>query len=286
MLVVQCAASDPPARLGEWLAAAGAELHVTPAAEVDVDPTGWDALVVLGGEMGANDDARFAWIPTVKALLRAAVAAEVPTLGVCLGAQLLAVANGGRVERDLDTVEIGAQLVAKRSAAATDALFGALPITPDVIQWHFDTITTLPPGAVHLAGSPVCEHEAFRLGRLAWGIQFHIETTPELIREWAADDVTALDELGIEIDLDRVVQRAVAVHDDLTEVWRPFAAAFVDIARDPAAVTPAPAVRESMAAPVTDPVAIRAALAAEMTAARTPMPMPMPMPMPGQRERD
>lgn len=280
ILVVQCAASDPPARLGEWLAEAGADLHVLPAAEVSADPGGWDAIVVMGGEMGANDDALVDWIPTVKALLRAAVAAEVPTLGVCLGAQLLAVANGGRVRRDLDTLEIGAQLVAKRSATATDPLFQALPITPDVIQWHFDSITTLPPGAVHLASSPVCENEAFRLGRLAWGIQFHIETTPQLIREWAVDDVAVLDELGIELDLDQVVRRAVAVHDDIAEVWRPFATAFVDIARDPAAVAAAPTARESTAAPVTDPAAIRAALAAEMTAARSVLPMP------SVRERD
>jgi GMP synthase-like glutamine amidotransferase len=274
ILVVQCAASDPPARLGEWLGEAGAELAVVPAADAPRDPAGSDALLVLGGEMGANDDALFAWIPRVKDLLRAALTAETPTLGVCLGAQLLAVAAGGRVERRPEGVEVGAQLIAKRSAAATDPLFRALPITPDVIQWHYDTITALPPGAVHLASSPVNEHQAFRLGRLAWGIQFHIETTPQLVADWADDDAVLLDEMGIELDLPLVVDRAGAVHDDLAEVWRPFAAAFVDIARDPSAVAPPPRLRESTAAPVTDPAAIRAALAAEMTAARTVLPMP------------
>ena len=149
-----------------------------------------------------------------------------------------------------------------------------MPITPDVLQWHFDAITALPPGALHLASSPVCENEAFRLGRLAWGIQFHIETTPQLVREWAVDDTALLDELGIEVDLDRLVQRAVGIHDDLAEVWTPFAAAFVDIVREPADVAAPPTVRESTAAPVTDPAAIRAALAAEMNAARTVLPMP------------
>ena len=132
--------------------------------------------------MGANDDDVAPWLPHERALLREAVSREIPTLGICLGGQLLAAANGGRVRASPEQAEIGAQLVAKRTAAATDPLFGPLPITPDVLQWHYDAITVLPAGAVHLASSPVCENQAFRLGRLAWGVQFHIETTPELVR--------------------------------------------------------------------------------------------------------
>ena len=275
ILVVQCAASDPVGRLGDWLTAAGAALEVIRADDVSDDPAGWDALVVLGGEMGANDDALYGWMPAVKQLLRNAVSAETPTLGICLGAQLLAVANGGRVERRPGEFEIGAQLVAKRAATARDPLFRTLPITPDVLQWHYDTITALPPGAIHLASSPVSENQAFRIGRLAWGIQFHIETTPQVVQAWADADAPLLEDL----DLDRITQRAIAVHPDLAEVWAPFAGTFVDIARDPAMVAPPPRVRESTAAPVTDPAAIRAALAAEANAARTALPMP------GLRER-
>ncbi len=270
MLVVQCAPSDPVARLGEWLVAAGAQLHVINAADAPLTPEGWDALVVMGGPMSAYDDERVEWIAALKQLLRAAVAAQTPTLGVCLGAQLLAAATGGRVVRNPDGPEIGAQLVAKRSAASTDPLFRAVPITPDVIQWHFDTITNLPPGAVHLANSPVCENQAFRVGRLAWGIQFHIETTAAMITSWAAANAPAL----ADFDLRRVVERAIGVLDDIAEVWAPFAATFVEIARDPTSVAPPPAARESVAAPVSDPAAIRAALAAQMQAARAPLPMP------------
>ena len=64
-------------------------------------------------------------------------------------------------------------------------------ITPDVLQWHFDAITALPPGAVTVASSPGCDVQAFRLGRLAWGIQFHIETTPAIVRSWATTDADA-----------------------------------------------------------------------------------------------
>jgi GMP synthase-like glutamine amidotransferase len=220
--------------------------------------------------MGANDDADAPSLPAVRQLLREAVTDEVPTLGVCLGHQLLAVANGGRIRRMPDGPEVGAQLVAKRTAAATDPLFRALPITPDVLQWHFDEVHVLPPGARQLAGSPGCEQQAFRLGRLAWGIQFHIETTIDIVRSWAEEDSGEL----ADWDLDAVVARAAAIDDDLAEVWAPFAAVFADIVRDPGAVPAPHGAPVSGAAPLTDPAAIRAALAAEASAARGLLPMP------------
>jgi GMP synthase-like glutamine amidotransferase len=262
-LVVEPAASDPVGRLGDWLTAAGLQLDVVAEAQ-SLD--GYGGLVVLGGPQSAND----ASLEPVRQLLRDAVTREVPTLGVCLGGQLLAAANGGRVQPSPEGPEIGAALVAKRQAASTDPLFGALPITPDVIQWHFDAITALPPGAVQLASSPVCEHQAFRLGRLAWGVQFHIETTPAVLRLWADEDAALL----VDYDLELTLSRAVAVHDDLAEVWQPFARAFADVVRDPGSVPPARTVPTSTAAPVTDPAAIRAALAAEAHDARTVLPLP------------
>lgn len=275
VLVIQLAASDPIGRLGEWLSAAGLDLDIRDLSDGGALPdglSGYAGLVVLGGEMSATDDVATPTLPQVRALLRDAVAHEVSTLGVCLGAQLLATANGGQVSPNPDGPEFGAQLIAKRQAAADDPLFGPLPITPDVIQWHFDAIDPLPPGAVQLASSPDCDIQAFRLGRLAWGIQFHIETTPELVRAWAATDADAL----AGWDVQRLLSRSDAAHDDLVEVWQPFAAAFADIVRDPASVDPSRAVPTSTAAPITDPAAIRAALAAELTASRGSTVLPMP----------
>ncbi len=276
VLVVQNAESDPVGRLGDWLVEAGLTLDIVSGPELPETLDGYAGLVVLGGGMGANDDQLAPWLPHLRRLLRRAVTSEVPTLGICLGGQLLAAANGGQVIVNPDGPEVGAQLIAKRSAAAGDPLFGPLPITPDVIQWHFDAIVTLPPGAVELAGSPLCEHQAFRLGRLAWGLQFHIETTPELVRAWAA---TYAEQLA-DYDLELILRRADAVQDDLAEVWRPFTHAFADVVRDPASVPPAAGVPGSTAAPVTDPAAIRAALAAEAQAARAPLPMPTLRPQP------
>lgn len=277
ILVVRNDDGDPLGPLGDWLREDGLEIVEVAGPDTPETLAGFAALLVLGGPMGANDDAVAPWLPRVRALLREAVAEEIPTLGICLGAQLLATANGGRVARCPGGPELGAQLIAKRSAAAQDPLFRPLPIAPDVIQWHYDAITVLPPGAVELASSPVCGNQAFRLGRLAWGVQFHLETTPEVVRAWAAQDALALEEY----DVDALLRRADAAHPDITETWRPFIADFAGVVHDPGKVPAPRTVPTSTAAPLTDPAAIRAALAAEAQAARAPL-----LPMPTRRRPD
>ena len=270
VLVVQNAVSDPIGLLGDWLTDAGLTFDVRNAETGDELPAldGYDGLVVLGGGMAAHDDQRAPWLPTVRALLAQALADETPTLAICLGAQLLALTLGGRVGPNPEGPEVGAQLVAKRANAATDPLFREMPITPDVIQWHYDAVLDLPASAVLLASSPTCEVQAFRAGRVAWGIQFHIETTPELVRSWAAEDAAQLDGY----DVERLLERSDAVHADIAEVWQPFAATFAGVVADPASVPATRPLRMATAEPVTDKAAIRAALAAELHDARQPPP--------------
>ena len=282
VLVVVNDPSDPVGPLGDWLSAAGMHLDILDAYAGTAVPTsldGFDGLLVLGGHMGATDDAQWPWLPAVRALLAGAVASEIPTLGVCLGGQLLAVATGGVVSANPDGPEYGAQLIAKRANAATDPLFGPLPITPDVIQWHVDAVTQLPPGAVLLANSPGCDVQAFRIGRLAWGLQFHIETTPAIVRQWAAEDSALIENY----DVERMLTRSDTAHEDVAEVWQPFAQAWANIVGDPASVRPARPLRISTAEPITDPAEIRAALAAQMQASRPqnlpPQNLPWPSPV-------
>jgi GMP synthase-like glutamine amidotransferase len=233
LLVVVPHETDPPARLGAWLEKAGLELDERrlglgqdlPATLDDVD-----GLLVLGGPQSALDDeATSPELVGVRRLLGQALAADVPTLAVCLGAQLLAQVGGGRVRKGVDGPEVGALLVAKRDAADADPLFRPLPLSPDVIQFHHDEIAELPPGAILLASSPHYVNQAFRVGRRVYGLQFHIETTPEIVEEWAERD-----EVGVAatpFDAATVAERAAAVHPDLEEVWAPFAARFADLVR-------------------------------------------------------
>ncbi|MGY1619935.1 type 1 glutamine amidotransferase [Geodermatophilus sp. SYSU D00691] len=236
LLVVVPSRTDPPARLGEWLTEAGLELderYVRPqdgGDELPADLEGYDGLLVLGGPQTSMDpDDVHPELVGVRALLRQAIADDVPTLGVCLGAQLLAQAGGGSTRRGVEGPEVGAALVAKRDAADADPLFGPLPMTPDVIEWHHDEISTLPPGATLLASSPVYGNQAFRLGRHVYGLQFHIETTPEVARAWAHNDPDGV--ATSPLDLDTICLRMDLAHPDLERVWAPFAARFADLVR-------------------------------------------------------
>ena len=267
VLLIENDERDPVGPLGEWLRDAGVTLVISrPFAghQLPPDLSEYAGLIAMGGRMSADADNVAPWLPAERALLAEAVATEVPTLGVCLGHQLLALATGGRVGPNPLGLQVGAQLIAKRAAASTDPLFGPLPITPDVIEWHRDAVLELPPGAVLLAASPGAEVQAFRIGRLAWGIQFHIETTPSGVRRWATANAAELADYDVPALLDRID----LVHPDLAVVWQPFAAAFAGIVRDPESVRPARVLRQTTADSITDPAEIRAALAAQMQAVR------------------
>jgi GMP synthase-like glutamine amidotransferase len=234
-LVIENDPSDPLGRLGDWFAEAELPLTVLrPHAgdELPADLDGYLALVVLGGDQsaypGPGGEPGAPWFPRLEGLLRKAVRHRVPTLGVCLGAQLLAAAHGGLVERSTSGPEIGPGLVGRRDAADRDPLFKFVPLLPDVIQWHSDEITELPLNAVLLAASSRYPHQAFRLGDRAWGVQFHIECDARMIAEWAGHDAAVLAELGY--DPEAVVAATANVLADVEEVWQPFTARFASLA--------------------------------------------------------
>ncbi|MGY1633645.1 type 1 glutamine amidotransferase [Geodermatophilus sp. SYSU D01186] len=234
LLVVVPHETDPPARLAGWLREAGLELderHLGTGDELPETLHAFDGLLVMGGPQSAMDDEQTSpELVGVRRLLAEARRADVPTLAICLGAQLLAEVGGGRVRKAVDGPEVGALLVAKRDAADADPLFRLLPLSPDVIQFHHDEIAELPVGATLLASSPMYPHQAFRVGRHVYGLQFHIETTPEIVAEWAGRDVVGVAASGL--DRETICARAAAVHPDLEEVWAPFAARFADLVRE------------------------------------------------------
>src|SRR3954453_1992736 len=190
-LVVQHTGSEGLGWFQEWLPAAGLDVHPIHPYLGHRVPTSveGDALIVLGGPMGCMDDDDAPWLPVVRTLLRTAVDDGVPTMGICLGAQLLAAATGGYVQRGESGPELGLGSV---DVATPDPLLLTGPMP--VVQWHFDAVTALPEGAVALASSTTYANQAFRVGEVAWGLQFHVEATPAMVSEWAQNDARAVRE--------------------------------------------------------------------------------------------
>ena len=139
----------------------------------------FSGLVFMGGPMSVNDD--LPWLSAALALIREAVAKDVPVLGHCLGGQLLSKALGGRVTRNA-VKEIGWGEVRIEDPVAAREWFGATSTAFLTFHWHGETFT-VPQGATRLLSSPWCENQAFVLGRHL-GLQCHIEMTEELLRTW------------------------------------------------------------------------------------------------------
>lgn len=143
-----------------------------------------DAVLVFGGAMNVGEDELNPWLPGEADWLRELLAREVPTLGVCLGSQLLAHAAAARVG-PLPEAEIGWHGVELTGAASDDPVLSALPERFDALQWHHYA-HELPRGAVALARNDRCL-QAFRLGERCWGVQFHPEVTEPQLQRWIAD---------------------------------------------------------------------------------------------------
>ncbi|WP_375431756.1 type 1 glutamine amidotransferase [uncultured Friedmanniella sp.] len=226
--VIQHTADCPPGRVGEWLVEAGCVLEVFACHTGEEPPFSLDpyaGLLVLGGGMGALDDAAYPWLTPTKQLLARAVADGVPTLAICLGLQLLAVAAGGRVARSATGPQLGVHPVSRTAASVADPLLAGLDLTA-AVHWNFDLVTELPPGAVVLTTSGGTT-QALRLGHCAWGVQFHPEVDPETLGTWADADAAA-GLIDPEVGAERVAE--VAVHDaELIPVWRGLTHQFVEV---------------------------------------------------------
>jgi GMP synthase (glutamine-hydrolysing) len=193
---------DPTIHLGNIapvLDEHGYAVRVVDVTSEDVDsiaPTEADLVVVLGGEMGAYETTAFPFLAAEQRLLRARLDAGRPTLGVCLGAQLMAGALGAQVYPGGST-QIGFRPVAATPEGADSPVrhFEGVP----VVQWHGDTFD-LPTQATRLASSDDYANEAFAIGNHALAVQFHPELTDEMHEQWVRDGHAELDEHAIDPD--------------------------------------------------------------------------------------
>lgn len=227
LLVIQHEDDCPPAWFGEWFDAAGLEYDVLLGHRGDAIPAeldGYAGLLVLGGEMGANDDADHAWLAPTKALIADVVRSGQCFLGICLGHQLASAALGGDVIVNPLGQAVGLTPVGLNDAGQADALLKVVEPGALSIQWNRDVASRLPEGAVTLADAPDGTVQAARFAEHAWGVQFHPEASPAVFASWI-NAVPAEGTGRLQATLDEIS----AAESQLRRSWEPLARRFAEI---------------------------------------------------------
>lgn len=192
---------DPPGYLGEIMQGHGIACDAISVADTPLpDPTEYAAIISLGGPQHAAADEKHPYLAQEKVLIRHAVERDIPYLGICLGGQLLAHALGAQVTKH-HMIELGFLEVELTEEGKADALFQGLPDQQRVFQWHLD-VFDIPAGGVRLATNANVPNQAFRYGERAYGLQYHIEVTPDMFYDWLQylpNDQEVIDALGPDV---------------------------------------------------------------------------------------
>lgn len=238
VLVVQHEESAPLGRFEQWLVDAGLRLDVR-RADLEELPTlgtgraAYDGLVVLGGAMAPDADVESPWLPLVRQRIAEAARSGVPTLGICLGHQLAALALGGQVERNPHGRTIGLRQVDWEPAVFFDPLVRGIAGEDLAVHWNQDVVVELPPGAELLATTLDGQIQAARLAPTVWGVQFHPEVDVTIVGGWAAGSEEALAELGLTAT--QVLDDVAAAEPEMHTTWHRLAEAYAVLVRGRAA---------------------------------------------------
>lgn len=185
--ILQHAAHEGPGYVETLLQERGIDYAVAHLYRHDPLPDARDirGLILMGGPMSVNDEAEYPWLRDELALIRDTVAAGIPTLGHCLGGQLISKALGGTIGPNPQP-EIGWFPVYRQYSAIADHWLGDLPPSFEVFHWHGETFS-LPPGATHLLYNETCANQGFAIEKHVLGFQCHPEMTETLVITWSAD---------------------------------------------------------------------------------------------------
>lgn len=197
---------------------------------------GFDGLIVLGGPMGVYEEDEYPFIRDEVKLIEDALKKRVPMLGVCLGSQLLAKAAGARVYKG-GKKEIGWHEVTLTEDADDDSLFLGLPSSFCAFHWHGDTFD-VPSGALMLASSALFPNQVIRVGPSAYGIQFHLEVTEEMIREWVEVNADELAALKGKVDPKAIIDQTPSNIEGLARMGSAVGAKFMRMVEKQALRTP------------------------------------------------
>lgn len=198
-----------------------------PDAEPDLE--GYHGLIVLGGPMSVNNTRQCPHLLTEMKLIEEAMKRNLPVLGICLGAQLIAKTLGASVYPNREK-EIGWYDVTPTEEAERDLLTVEFRGTEKVFQWHGDTFE-IPKSAVHLAFSPLCANQAFRYGASVYGLQFHLEVDEPMIRRWlrVTENQNEIAGLGGKIDPDRIELETTHHIEELQQLSNRVFSRFIDL---------------------------------------------------------
>lgn len=204
-LIIKNINIEGPGRLGEFLLSEGIpldsiELHN--GNKIPEDLNSYRFIIILGGPMNVYEEEKYPFLRDEDRLIKEALKIRIPVIGICLGAQLIAKAAGAKVLKN-PVKEIGWYKISLTEKGLADPLFKGLEKEFLVFQWHGDTFS-VPKGGVQLAESTLCKNQAFKIGS-AYGLQFHIEVTPEMIKNWIDSYKEELNLLKGIIDPERII---------------------------------------------------------------------------------
>ena len=207
VLIIVHVESEGPGTLGAFLESSGANVSLARVYAGERLPENIDnlgAIISMGGPMNVYEEQEYPFLRDETVLLQKAIAANRPVLGICLGAQMIAKASGRGVVK-FPKEEVGWGKVFLTDAGRDDLLFNGLPATLDVLQWHGDMFE-IPEAGASIATGDDCPNQAFRY-RNAFGLQFHVEVTREILADWFKDSP----------DLGKILRRHDEVKPDLDQ---------------------------------------------------------------------